>query len=82
MCIDGSGSIDVDELCVMMRALGQNPSPEELEELVRSVDGKHGGEMDGQIQLREWLVRACAAKHAALRWHAARLVAVARLTAR
>ena len=54
---NGSGSIDVDELGVMMRSLGQSPTDEELEELVRTVDGGEGGrrDRDGQIQLREFL---------------------------
>ena len=36
----------------MMRGLGQNPSEEELQELIDSVDE---GEKDGQIQLREFI---------------------------
>ena len=49
---DGSGSISAEELGAMMRGLGQNPSEEELQELIDSVDE---GEKDGQIQLREFL---------------------------
>lgn len=51
---DSSGSIDADELGVMLRSLGQNPSEEELQALIDSVDGD-GGEKDGKIQLREFL---------------------------
>jgi len=50
---DGSGSIDAEELGMMLRSLGQNPSDEELKELIDSVDD---GDKDGQIQLREFLL--------------------------
>ena len=49
---DGSGSIDAEELGMMLRSLGQNPSDQELKELIDSVDE---GDKDGQIQLREFL---------------------------
>lgn len=49
---DGSGSIDAEELGMMLRSLGQNPTEEELVELINSVDD---GDKDGQIQLREFL---------------------------
>jgi len=49
---DGSGSIDADELGVMLRSLGQNPTDEEVQALIASVDD---GDKDGQIQLREFL---------------------------
>jgi len=49
---DGSGSIDAEELGMMLRSLGQNPTEEELIELINSVDD---GDKDGQIQLREFL---------------------------
>jgi Ca2+-binding EF-hand superfamily protein len=52
---DNSGSIDAVELGVMLRALGQNPTEEELKALIDSVDGADGDEADGQIQLREFL---------------------------
>ena len=52
---DNSGSIDSDELGVMLRSLGQNPSDEELQALIDSVDGADGEAKDGQIQLREFL---------------------------
>ena len=52
---DNSGSIDADELGMMLRALGQNPTEEELKALIDSVDGADGDEADGQIQLREFL---------------------------
>lgn len=35
---DGSGFITTDEIGVVMRRLGQNPSPSELEDLIRDVD--------------------------------------------
>lgn len=49
---DGSGSLDKDEIGVMMRQLGQNPTDEELVDLIKSVDDD---ETDGKIQLREFL---------------------------
>ena len=49
---DGSGSIDAEELGMMLRSLGQNPTEEELVALIESVDD---GDKDGQIQLREFL---------------------------
>ena len=52
MDTDGSGSIDADELGVMMRSLGQNPTEDELKQLIKSVDE---GDCDGRIQLREFL---------------------------
>jgi len=48
---DGSGSIDREEMGKMMRKLGQNPTDQELTELIRSVDE---GDLDGKIQLREF----------------------------
>lgn len=39
----------------MLRSLGQNPTDEELLELINSVDGSDG-EKDGKIQLREFLI--------------------------
>lgn len=50
---DGSGSIDAEELGMMLRSLGQNPTDEELKELIDSVDD--GDDKDGQLQLREFL---------------------------
>jgi len=49
---DGSGSIDSEELGVMLRQMGQNPTEQELKDLINSVDD---GDKDGQIQLREFL---------------------------
>ena len=37
----------------MLRSLGQNPTEEELKELIASVDD--GDDADGQLQLREFL---------------------------
>lgn len=48
---DSSGSIDADELGMAMRRLGQNPSQQELRELIFSVDE---GDMDGKLQFREF----------------------------
>lgn len=35
---DGSGFITTEEIGVVMRRLGQNPSPSELEDMIRDVD--------------------------------------------
>lgn len=43
---DGSGFITTDEIGVVMRRLGQNPSPNELEKMVRDVDA------DGELRKR------------------------------
>ncbi|PAA85820.1 hypothetical protein BOX15_Mlig005972g2 [Macrostomum lignano] len=43
---DGSGSITVRELEVIMRSLGQNPSEQELAEMIQSVDIDGNGEID------------------------------------
>jgi len=50
---DGSGSIDSNELAFMLRALGQNPTEDELKELINKFDD---GDKDGQMQLREFLM--------------------------
>ena len=42
---DGSGSIDAEELGMMLRSLGQNPSEQEIKDLIASVDDEDG---DGQ----------------------------------
>ena len=39
----------------MLRSLGQNPSDEELLDLINSIDGQDGGDKDGKLQLREFL---------------------------
>ena len=51
---DASGSIDADELAFMLRSLGQNPTEQEIKDLIASVD-EDGGDGDGKIQLREFL---------------------------
>jgi Ca2+-binding EF-hand superfamily protein len=42
---DGDGTISVKELGIVMRSLGQNPSDEELKEMLDEVDtdGEYGG---------------------------------------
>ena len=45
---DGSGAIDADELRMMMRQLGQDPSEEEILELIASVDEDDNGAMTAQ----------------------------------
>jgi len=51
---DNSGFIDSEELAQALRSLGQDPTEEEVEELIRSVDGE-SGDRDGKIELREFL---------------------------
>ena len=53
---DGSGSIDSSELRKLLESMGQHPSEEEVEALIRSVDGTGNCEKDGRIQLREFLL--------------------------
>lgn len=48
---DMSGSIDTEELSAAMRRLGQNPTDQEVRELIFSVDQ---GDMDGKLQFREF----------------------------
>ncbi|KAJ8309333.1 hypothetical protein KUTeg_014207 [Tegillarca granosa] len=43
---DGSGSISAEELGHIMKALGQNPSRQELDEAIASVDSDGSGEID------------------------------------
>lgn len=52
---DGSGSIDREELGVMLRSLGQNPTESELEEMMNHAEGGDRGDGDGKISFREWL---------------------------
>eukprot|EP00945_MAST-04E_sp_MAST-4E-sp1_P002460 g2460.t1 len=43
---DGGGSIDAEELGDAMRALGQDPDPEELQNMVDEVDEDGSGEIE------------------------------------
>jgi calmodulin len=43
---DGGGSIDVEELGDAMRALGSDPDPEELQQMVDEVDEDGSGEIE------------------------------------
>lgn len=45
---DGSGSISTEELASVMRALGQNPTPEEIQDMVNGIDDNSDGEIDFQ----------------------------------
>ena len=54
--LDGGGSIDESELGTVMRSLGQNPPPEELQEMIAAVDTDGGGE----IEFEEFCSLMCA----------------------
>ncbi|KAL4226321.1 Calmodulin [Mactra antiquata] len=43
---DGDGTITTKELSTVMRSLGQNPSEEELRQMVKMVDSDNNGEVD------------------------------------
>ncbi|XP_031554593.1 calmodulin-like protein 12 [Actinia tenebrosa] len=43
---DGSGTISNEELEVVMKSLGQNPTDEELQKMIREVDADGNGEVD------------------------------------
>jgi len=45
---DNSGSISAHELASVMRALGQNPTAEEIEDMVNGIDDNSDGEIDFQ----------------------------------
>ena len=43
---DGNGKITLNELSTVMRSLGQNPTEEELMEMIREVDDDGNEEID------------------------------------
>ena len=43
---DGDGTITIHELSTVLQSLGQNPTEEELEEIIREVDIDGNGEVD------------------------------------
>ena len=52
---DGSGAIDRDELAMMIKSLGQNPTKHMIDEIMREADGGADHDGDGKIGLREFL---------------------------
>ena len=46
MCQDGSGTISTEELLHVLRAMGQNPSEEELNNTIMEIDIDGSGTID------------------------------------
>ena len=46
MCEDGSGTISTEELLHVLRAMGQNPSEEELNNTIMEIDIDGSGTID------------------------------------
>jgi calmodulin len=54
--LDGSGDIDSDELGLVMKKLGLNPTEAEIEDMIRAADNGEGeGGGDGKIDWQEFL---------------------------
>ena len=49
---DGSGSIQHEEIADVMRTLGQNPTDEEVDEMVKKIDVDGNGE----VEFEEFLI--------------------------
>ena len=45
---DGDGTITIDELATVMKSLGQKPTLQELEDMIKEVDNDGNGEIDFQ----------------------------------
>lgn len=43
---DGDGTITIKELQVVMRSIGQNPTEEEIQQMINEVDSDNDGEVD------------------------------------
>ena len=43
---DGGGNIEAEELALVMKALGQDPTKEQLDAMVKKVDTDGSGEID------------------------------------
>ena len=43
---DGDGTVSHNELCLVMRGLGQNPSPQEIQRMMEDIDSDGSGEID------------------------------------
>lgn len=52
---DGSGAIDRDELAMMIKSLGQNPTKHMIDEIMTEADGGADRDNNGKIELREFL---------------------------
>ena len=44
--VDGDGTISAKELATVMRTLGQNPTEEEIENMIKEADKDGNGEVD------------------------------------
>lgn len=47
--VDGDESITYEELGVVLRSMGQNPSDEELQEMIAEMDEDNSGTVDFQV---------------------------------
>ena len=47
--MDGDESITYEELGVVLRSMGQNPSDEELQEMIAEMDEDNSGTVDFQV---------------------------------
>lgn len=58
---DGGGSISSSELAAVMRSLGQNPTEEELKEMIADVDEDGNGEIDFEefLQMMSKKITTC-----------------------
>ena len=59
---DGDGSVSVKELPKMIRALGANPSPEEIEDMLEEFDSNETMEIDEFTYIAAHHLRACDAE--------------------
>lgn len=55
--LDNSGAIEANELKLMLKQMGQNPTDDEVRKIISEADAKcASGNGDGRIQMREWIM--------------------------